>query len=390
MKNNNLQWVVASILVAYISPSYAGISFGESNSETGQLTVSGYVRGNYQVKDYGENADDQKIRFDAAQLKLDYERGNLFGHAEYRCYQYERFCDFSSMIDAYAGYRLNKTDQLVVGMQAIPFGPGRFWGNSLYGSINTTAGLEDVHNVGVNYHAELSSATKFDFGYFAIDGGHYSGTYTPDSGRYTANYVRSDDVTQTNLQEKNMWVGRVSQDIPLGIDGLDTQLGASYWISQIDNKKTNQTGRRNAWSVFTKVNYGQLGLTLTGGKNDVNNKDLIQPDTSLMGSYDTEYAVANKASYYTADLGYAFKDVGKIGNITPYLMHSRYNKDQAEAKDSIRNILGVSIDHKKLSLLAEYIMSKNDPFIGGNVASLALGDDNKWNKLLNLTLFYYF
>ena len=69
MKNNNLQWVIASILVAYISPSYAGISFGESNSETGQLTVSGYVRGNYQVKDYGENADDQKIRFDAAQLK---------------------------------------------------------------------------------------------------------------------------------------------------------------------------------------------------------------------------------------------------------------------------------------------------------------------------------
>jgi hypothetical protein len=35
-------------------------------------------------------------------------------------------------------------------------------------------------------------------------------------------------------------------------------------------------------------------------------------------------------------------------------------------------------------------MSKNDPFIGGNAASLALGDDNKWNKLLNLTLFYYF
>ena len=71
-------------------------------------------------------------------------------------------------------------------------------------------------------------------------------------------------------------------------------------------------------------------------------------------------------------------------------MHSRYNKDQAEAKDSIRNILGVSIDRKKLSLLAEYIMSKNDPFIGGNAASLALGDDNKWNKLLNLILFYYF
>ena len=390
MKKNNLQLVVASILATFISPSYAGISFGDRNSETGQLTVSGYVRGNYQLKQYGENADDQKIRFDAAQLKLDYERGDLFGRAEYRCYQYEQLCDFSTMIDAYVGYRLNKTDQLVVGMQPIPFGPGRFWGNSLFGSINTTAGLEDVHNVGVNYHAELPTATKFDLGYFAIDGGHYSGTYTPNSGRYTANYVRSDDESQTNLQEKNMWVGRITQDIPLAVEGLDTQIGASYWISEIDNKKTNQTGRRKAWSVFSKLNYGALGLTLTAGENDISNKDLNHPDTSLMGSYDSEYAVANKATYYTADLGYTFKDVQQIGNITPYFMHSRYNKDLSGSQDSTRNILGVSIDHKQLSLLAEYILSKNDPFIGGNISSLAQGDDNKWNKLLNLTLFYYF
>ena len=390
MKKNNLQLVVASILATFISPSYAGISFGDRNSETGQLTVSGYVRGNYQLKQYGENADDQKIRFDAAQLKLDYERGDLFGRAEYRCYQYEQLCDFSTMIDAYVGYRLNKTDQLVVGMQPIPFGPGRFWGNSLFGSINTTAGLEDVHNVGVNYHAELPTATKFDLGYFAIDSGHYSGTYTPNSGRYTANYVRSDDESQTNLQEKNMWVGRITQDIPLAVEGLDTQIGASYWISEIDNKKTNQTGRRKAWSVFSKLNYGALGLTLTAGENDISNKDLIHPDISLMGSYDSEYTVANKATYYTADLGYTFKDVQQIGNITPYFMHSRYNKDLSGSQDSTRNILGVSIDHKQLSLLAEYILSKNDPFIGGNISSLAQGDDNKWNKLLNLTLFYYF
>lgn len=390
MKRTYLQLALASALTAMITPGYAGMSFGEANSETGKLTVAGYVRGNYQLKHYGEDADDQKLRFDAAQLKLDYERGDLFGHVEYRCYQYERLCDFSTMIDAYVGYRLNQTDQLVVGMQPIPFGAGRFWGNSLYGSINTTAGLEDVHNVGVNYHAELPTATKFDVGYFAIDGGHYSGQYTPDSGRYTSNYVHSDDLTQTDLQEKNMWIARVSQDIALGIDGLGTQVGASYWRSDIDNKSTDQTGRREAWAVFGKVNYGNLGVTLTGGKNDVSNKDLVQPEASLMGSYDSEYQVANKASYYTVDAGYSFKNVGKIGHITPYVMHSRYDKDMDAAKDSIRNIIGVTIDHKQLSLVAEYIMGKNDPFIGGTATSLAQGDDNKWNKLLNLTLFYYF
>lgn len=389
MKKSYLQLTLATALTSMITPSYAGISFGDSNADSGKLTVSGYVRANYQDKDYGEPASEHKIRFDAAQLKLDYERGKLFGHAEYRCYQYDTLCDFSTLIDAYAGYHLNETDQVVAGMQAIPFGPGRFWGNSLYGSINTTAGLEDVHNLGLNYHFELPSATKFDVGYFATDAGHYEGT-TKDSGRYSANYVSSDDITKSDIEEKNMWVGRITQDINLGVKGLTTQVGASYWTSEIDNKTTSQTGRRNAWALFSKINYGNLGLTLTGGKNDVSNKDVVDATSSLMGSYDSEYYVANKATYYTADLGYTFKDVKQIGNITPYFMHSRYNKDLAGSQDSTRNILGVSIDHKQISLVAEYIMSQNDPFIGGTEKSLAVGDDGKWNKLLNLTLFYYF
>ena len=389
MKKSYLQLAFATALTTMIAPSYAGISFGDANADSGKLTISGYVRGNYQDKDYGEAASDQKIRFDAAQLKLDYEREELFGHAEYRCYQYDTLCDFSTLVDAYVGYRINETDQLVAGVQAIPFGPGRFWNNSLYGSINTTAGLEDVHNLGLNYHFELPSATKFDLGYFASDGGNYVGT-TQDSGRYSANYVSSNNVANSELQEKNMWVGRITQDLPLGVDGLSTQVGGSYWSSDIENKTTSKTGRRNAWSLFGKINYGNLGLTLTGGKNDVTNKDTFNAQASLMGSYDSEYYVGNKATYYTADIGYAFKEVKHIGNITPYFMYSQYDKDQAGSKDSIRNILGVSIEHKKLALTAEYIMSKNDPFIGGNQNSLAMGDDNEWNKLLNLTLFYYF
>ena len=390
MKKTYLQTSLALACASLMLPAYAEISFGDANSNAGKLTVSGYVRGNYQVKDYGQDADDQKIQFDAAQLKLDYERDDLFGHLEYRCYQYDHLCDFSTMIDAYVGYHLNPNSQIVVGMQPIPFGPARFWGNSLYGSINTTAGLEDVHNLGVNYQIKLPSLTQFDIGYFAFDGGHYSGQYTPDSGRYTANYVHSDDPNQTDLEEKNMWIARIIQDIPLNVDGLSTQLGASYWNSEIDNKTTHKTGHRNSWSVFGKVNYQNFNVTLTGGKNDVSNKDFAHPNTSLMGSYDSEYQVANKATYYTVDAGYSFKDVGKIGNITPYVMHSRYDKDLAGSKDSIRNIIGVGIDHKQLSLVTEYIMSKNDPFIGGTSSSLAQGDDNKWNKMLNLTLFYYF
>ena len=108
-----------------------------------------------------------------------------------------------------------------------------------------------------------------------------------------------------------------------------------------------------------------------------------------MGSYDSEYYVANKGTFYTADVGYSFKNVKQIGNITPYFMYSQYDKDQDNMKDSVRNIIGVSIDHKQLSLVAEYIMSKMTHSLG-NSRFIGKRDDNQWNKLLNLTLFYYF
>lgn len=114
MKKIDLQFAVITALLGMISSSYAGISFGDATADAGKLTISGYVRANYQDKDFGEAASEHKIRFDAAQLKLDYERGQLFGHAEYRCYQYDTLCDFSSLIDAYVGYHLSQTDQVDV------------------------------------------------------------------------------------------------------------------------------------------------------------------------------------------------------------------------------------------------------------------------------------
>lgn len=74
--------------------------------------------------------------------------------------------------------------------------------------MSTTAGLEDVHNLGLNYHFELPTATKFDVGYFAVDGGDYTGS-TQDSGRYTANYVSS-DVPNKNRFARKEYVGRPS------------------------------------------------------------------------------------------------------------------------------------------------------------------------------------
>lgn len=198
-------------------PAIAGFTLGQADTGLGALTISGAVRANFQDKHYGEDTDDQKIKFDAAILKVSYESPDWFGNVEYRCYQYDQFCDFSTLVYGYAGYHINPTDQITVGVQPIPFGPSRFWDSSFYASINNTIGLQDAHNLGVNYHFELPTATKLDLAYFIEDGGHYHGD-SRDAARYSANLVKSSDPLKTQLKEKNMWMARVIQDLTFSAD----------------------------------------------------------------------------------------------------------------------------------------------------------------------------
>lgn len=388
MKKIYAQSALSFLLFAISLPATAGVTLGDAQNQLGALTVSGTLRANYQDKDYGEATSDQKIKFDAAILRLDYEHSDWFGKLEYRCYQYDRLCDFSTLVYGYAGYRLNATDNITLGLQPIPFGPGRFWDSSFYAGLNNTMGLQDATNLGINYHTELPSLTKIDLAYFASDGGNYHGA-SQDSARYTANMVHSSDPLKTNLNEKNMWMARVDQAL-LSRDDLNVSVGGSYWYSDIENNKNGADGSRNTWALFNRIHYKNLNVVLTGGKQSIRNKDALSPDQSTFGSFDSEYDIANTGYFYTLDTSYVFKDVMESLNVTPYLVFSGFHKQEQNFNDSQRNILGVTWGYKNMSLNTEYVMSKNDPFVGGNSSSLAQGDDGKWNKLVNVMFQYHF
>ena len=245
-------------------------------------------------------------------------------------------------------------------------------------------------NLGVNYHFELPSAIKVDLAYFTTDSGNYVGN-SLDSARYSANLVKSKNPVETDLQEKDMWIARLDQPLSfLNNDALNISVGASYWLSEIYNHKNAQHGSRHAWTLFNKINYKNLGISLTAGELSIKNEDSVSPYTSNFGSFDSEYTIANKGHFYTIDTHYKFNNVMNSLNITPYLVYSGFNKKDSYFDDSMRHIIGASFDYKKVSFYTEYIMSKNDPFIGGTKYSLAAGDDGKWNKLLNFILAYKF
>lgn len=378
--------MTVSLLGATCS-TWAGITFGDPQSDTGAITISGTVRANYQDKEYGMAVSDQKIQFDTAILRLDYESPKVFANTQYRCYQYAELCDFATLVDAYVGYRFNKTDSITIGLQPIPFGIGQFWDSSFYAGINNTMGLQDVHNLGAKYQFIPTSSTKIEFAYFATDGGHYQGD-SKDAARFTANMVKSAEPLKTDLKEKNMWMGRIGQDV-IKTDDLSLSVGGSYWYADVENKQNAQKGSRNTWALFGQFGYQNLRIAATGGELSINNKDPLNP-FSTFGSFDTEYDLANKGYFYTLDSSYSFNEVMNGISVTPYLVLSGFNKKQQNFNDSVRHIAGIMFGYKNAYLYTEYIMAKNDPFVGGNRDSLTQGDDNKWNKLLNLTFIYNF
>lgn len=395
MKKLTLNIVFTAVALAAMNQSYAGWTWGEPESELGEFSFNPTLRANYQKKDYAIKAADNKIAFSMARVQLGYKQQDWYANAEYRCYQFSRLCDFSSLVDAHVGYKINEKDRVSVGMLPIPFGPSQFWDSSFYSSMNNSLGLFNVRNLGVNYHFELPSKTKFDLAYFNRDGGSYTGK-SLDSARYSPNLVKSNDPNATSLKEKNMWMARVIQDINfqpnLGASDQDLKysFGASYWQSELDNQRNHAKGSRQAWSIFHSLNYDQASVTMTAGHVDLNNKDSLHRKASNMGAYDGEYQIANAGYFYTLDHRYVFKNVREGLNITPYVVFSGFNKDEKSFESSQRHFVGATIDYKNLSLYAEYILAKNDGSIGGNNLSFAQGDGLGWNKLVYVALDYNF
>lgn len=390
MQKKALNYCVSLLLLGCAAtPAIAAdLSIGDPETDLGELKLSGFLRVKYQDKSWTEN--DHKLTFDAARINLDYTSPKIFGHLEYRCYQYNKLCDFSTLVDANVGYNINDSHLIQAGLQPVPFGPGRFWESNYYGGVITQIGLEDVHNVGLKYQGKFDTGTQVELAYFTGDGGSYSGPYSEDASRYTTNFVKPEDSSLTHLDEQNMFIGRVKQEIRSLPEPMKGNIGASYWQSDIENKTNGQTGDRQAWAVFGNVSYNNLGFGLTLGKNEMDNKDPLTPKTSLMGSFDDNFMVANEGMFYTADVSYKFKNVGKLDAVMPYAMYSSYVKSEDGYDDSSRNLLGVAAYYKNMSFVAEYIMGKNDFLIGGPSSSYAQGGDDDTHELLNLQFYYNF
>ena len=377
-------------------PMYASdLSIGDPSTDIGQLKLSGAIRTRYIHKDYvveaneGSKNDDWQL----ADIKtvLIYENPDWIASLDLRCYQYHRLCDALFLKDAWAGYKISNQQRISVGFQSVDFGFGRLWGNSYYETLLNTVGLEDIQNLGMKYQFK-DDQYNFILGFYPTDGGNYKGT-SKDSSRYSGNFVEADDLTQgTDIDEKNMWITRFSRKFELNAtENFSTEIGGSYWYSELQNHRTDQHGNRRTWSIFSTTNYQAWQWLFLFGEQNIKNGDDLLPNTSTIGAFDYPYQVANKGQYMANEINYTFaKPFHQLENIKPYVSYSRFYKDESGYQDSDRLIAGLYFNYKKVGIQGEYILSRNDPMTGSGADGLAQGDSNQWNKLFYLSIGYYF
>ena len=394
MKKSILSLGLASLFFSPISFA-ENLAWGDIATKEGQFKVSGAVRTRFLHKDYadqaiqGTNNDDWKLS--DIKLVLSYENPNWIASVDTRCYQYDSLCDAVFLKDAWAGYKFNDEQRLTIGLQFIDFGYDRLWGNSYYETILNTVGLEDIQNLGVKYRFK-NEDYHLALGFYPRDGGNFKGT-SKDSSRYSGNFVQADDLNEgTNIEEKNMWIGRASKKINLNkAHALKTEIGASYWHSDLENQRTGLDGTRDAWNVFALTELNAWQWLFVAGAQDIKNADNLHPQYSTIGAFDFPYQVANKAKFVVNELSYTVdKPLFKLENIKPYISYSQFLKDESGFKDSERLMAGVYFNYKAIGVQGEYIWSKNDPMTGGSGNGLAQGDSNRWNQLFYLSLGYYF
>ena len=358
--------------------------------EKKDLNVNGTIRFQYTHNDYLADSGN-KIDFFDAVLWLSYQKENWSAYLDYRAYQaHNKIAGIHYPANAWVAYQFNPEHQVKVGLQPVSIGVDRYYSSTYNLTMLYALGLEEVNNLGLSYQY-LAGDYQVDFGYFFRDAGSHTGK-SDNSSHYSSNLTAESNFKNgTQLKEKNIFAAKISKKVDLHPE-LESTIGASYFHGEVDNLRSNQTGDRQAWTIFQKTQYKNLAGNIVYGGQKINNKDRQYQDYSTFGVADGYYNVANDAKFLSAEINYKVDiDLGEnFGQPLLYSNYSRYFKDHQDYQDSERWINGVYFTYKNdFRFYLENISARNDTAFGGH-DGFATGQNTDWNQLTYLSLGYYF
>ncbi|MCE5975942.1 hypothetical protein [Pseudomonas sp. JR33AA] len=363
---------------------------------TDNLDLGGAVRARW---DYDPDRDIQKFNFDTAILSAKYKSDTWIGEAKYRFYgraypyQYTKNVgDIQFAELAWIGYKFNPDQQVQVGLNQLPFGLQPYFGSTFYQTLGAVMGLEDVEQVGAKY-IHQSGDWNIQAGYYLRPAWQGKGTSNGETYSTVVSEADSYVTDGSNNQERNTVVLRVAKALDLG--PWKSEVGISGLTSSLENRDTNNDGRRNAMAVHYIGKNGPWEVQLQAARQQMSPRNPGTDELVTFGGYDGTFNVASRGNLYVADVSYDVS--GKylfdlISGVKLYANYSAFDKTADDFKTSQRMIVGTSFSLSKLWIATEWLHGKNDPVIGGSslTQSLGAGGSNQWENQLYMNIGYYF
>ncbi|MGC9452283.1 MAG: hypothetical protein ACP5I4_12650 [Oceanipulchritudo sp.] len=380
----------------------------------GTWKIGGAIRANYYVGDYadpngdtkGTRSDSGTISLDTFRINVDYENGPIVGKFEYRFYAGYRASgtdSYSFPHTAWLGYNFEGGDQVQVGINRVPFGPGAYGiSQSWFFDQHFYVGLADDMDFGVKYITQLGDV-KVDLGYYYTDEGNWVGeNFSEDSVRYSYDVTNE---SKMGYKERNQLNARVRMPVELGED-VTSEVGASLQYGQLDSEGEHDDGDHWAASLHavTSVGNWRIATQLTRYKYDLDEDQPLGTDKLVQfGAYDFPTLVAADAWIPAVSVSYYHETprLPWLDYVIPYVEYSSIIKKADGFNDSELVTIGAAWGRGGWYIYTEFAYSNGNDFVGdgsqissdGSVdwtQRFGANPNDDWQYRFNLNFGYYF
>lgn len=359
----------------------------EAQKAEDTIRVHGAARGQLSYEDFNAGNRDRAgdFDFDMLRINLDGAIDDVLFSAEYRFYQY-----MNTIHHAWIGYDFTDTFQGQAGIHQVPFGILPFNSHNYFFSSNFYLGLEDDYDMGVKFiydDAPLNLQAAF---YKNDEQGGVDGFVDNRSDRYSYDVVGFRGSGEgifadpaNPVAETNTFNGRAVY-IFEHADNYATKIGVSGQYGKLHDS-TSTVGDNSAYAVHLNGFYDRWNLQLQAAQYEYDMDSGAQ--TMAVGAFSFFDTIPAEATIYTGNLSYSMPvDYGPISNITFYNDYSLVTDKSAGLSDTWMNVSGFSVTAGGLFAYFDFVMARNQPFIGSSLAN----DADDTNARFNINLGYYF